>query len=422
MLKNSVLAMILVGLFCFIAEARIRHVPGEYPTIQDGINDCSGGDTLLVAPGIYYENINFNGQYLVLASKYITTGIQDYIDSTVIDGGGTGHAVIFQTGEDSRAVITGFTITNGYSDNGGGIYCENSSPVISHNKIVDNTTYTGFWPYGQGAGIYCENSEATIINNLIINNNASGTDGGRGGGIFCEYSSPDMINNTIFGNNAMWYGGAIFSNFSAPNITNCILWGNSAPEGSEIYQEGTPIPQVNYSDIYAGWPGQGNINANPEFRDRNQGDFHLMSTEYGFPYDSPCIDVGAPYIRDLVLDSLWGLGTISSDVGAYGGGDFELSSSDDEAPEKPGKIGLVRNYPNPFNSQTVVSFYLFEAGDVSIEIFDILGRSIGSLHDSYLEEGHHNIMWDGDDHSGGIYLYSVKGTSFNITKKMLLLK
>lgn len=422
MLKNSILVIILAGLFCFNAEARIRHVPGEYPTIQDGINDCSGGDTLLVAPGTYYENLNFNGQYLVLASMYLTTGDQDYIASTVIDGGASGHVVIFHTGEDSRAVITGFTITNGHSDNGGGIFCGDASPVISHNIIINNTTYTGFWPYGQGAGIYCENSEAKILNNLILYNNASGTDGGRGGGICCDYSSPDLIDNTLYGNQAVSSGGAVFTNSSDPNIINCILWGNNAPQGSEIYHEGAPIPQVTYSDIYAGWQGQGNINANPEFRDRNQGDFHLMSTEYGYPYDSPCIDVGAPYILDIVLDSLSGLGTFSSDMGAFGGGDFELASTDDEIPERADHIALVRNYPNPFNSRTVISFYLFEPGDVSVDIFDILGRRVELLHNSYLENGIHNILWDGDNHTGGIYLYSVKGESFSITKKMLLLK
>jgi hypothetical protein len=421
MLKNSVLLIILSGLLFVSAGARIRHVPGEYPTIQDGINDCSGGDTLLVAPGTYYESINFNGQYLVLASTFLTTGNPGFINSTVIDGGSTGRVITFETGEDNRAVVTGFTITNGNSDNGGAIYCENSSPVISNNVIVDNTVYTGFWPYGQGAGIYCDNSEATILNNLIINNYAGGTDGGRGGGIFCQDSSPDIINNTFFGNETSGYGGAIFSFSSTPDITNCILWGNSAPEGSEIYYEGD-VPQVTYSDIYAGWSGEGNINSNPEFRNRNQGDFHLMSTAYGYPYDSPCIDAGASYIRDIALDSLWGLGTISSDMGAYGGGDFELAEIEDEIPEKPGTISLVKNYPNPFNSRTVIGFYLSEGSDVSVEIFDILGRRIESLNNSYLEEGHHKFAWDGDDLSGGIYLYSVKGESLNVTRKMLLLK
>jgi len=395
MLKNSILAIAFFSLFFTSANARIRHVPGEYPTIQD--------------------------QYLVLSSLFLTTGIQDYIDSTVIDGSASGHVVTFQTGEDSRAVIAGFTITNGHSDNGGGIYCENSSPVISNNIITGNTTYTGFWPYGQGAGIYCENSEATILNNLIINNNASGTDGGRGGGIFCENSSPDIINNTFYGNQAMWYGGAVFSNSSMPVITNCILWGNNAPEGSEIYYDGS-APVVTYTDIYAGWPGEGNINSNPEFRNRNQGDFHLMSTEYGYPYDSPCIDAGAPFIRDMALDSLWGLGTFSSDMGAYGGGDFEQAAIEDGIPDSPKEIALVKNYPNPFNSQTVISFYLTEPGDVSIEIFDILGRGIETIHKSYLESGRHSFIWDGENCSGGIYFYFIKGETFQVSRKMLLLK
>jgi len=421
MLKNNILTIALSILLFVSVDARIRHVPSEYPTIQDGINDCSGGDTLLVAPGTYYENINFNGQYLVLASTFLTTGNPDFINSTVIDGGSASRVMTFETGEDSRAVVTGFTITNGYSDNGGAVYCENSSPVISNNVIVNNTASTGFWPYGQGAGIYCDNSEATILNNLIINNHAGETDGGRGGGIFCQDSSPDIINNTFFGNETNGYGGAIFSSSSFPVITNCILWGNSAPEGSEIYYEGDP-PQVTYSDVYAGWSGEGNINSNPEFRDRNQGDFHLMSTAYGYPYDSPCIDAGAPYIRDIALDSLWGLGTISSDMGAYGGGDFELAATEDEIPEKPMKMALVKNYPNPFNSRTVISFYLSEGSNVSVEIFDILGRRIESLHNSYLEEGYHKFAWDGDGLSGGIYLYSVKSKSFSVARKMLLLK
>jgi hypothetical protein len=422
LLKRYFLTLIIIGFICVNADARIRHVPGEYSTIQEGINDCGGGDTLLVDPGTYYENINFNGQYLVLASMFLMTGDQDYIESTVLNGGGGGHVVSLRNGEDSRAVITGFTITDGYADNGGGIYCVDSSPTIANNLIIDNTTYTGFWPYGQGAGIYCDHSDATIINNMIVENHAIGTNGGRGGGICCEYSSPDLINNTIYGNNAMWFGGGMFSNSSAPNIINCIFWGNTAPEGPEISYDGAAIPQVTYSDIYAGWPGVGNINSNPEFRDRPQGDFHLMSTDYGYPYDSPCIDVGAPYIRDMMLDSLWGLGTLTSDLGAFGGRDFELAGIDDDLPERPGIITLMGNYPNPFNSQTMIRFYLSESSDISVEIFDILGRKVETLFNSNLQEGEHNISWDGDDHPGGVYLYSVRGEDFNITRKMLLLK
>jgi len=421
MLKKVVISTISVCLLFAMAEGRIRHVPGEYSTIQEGINDCSGGDTLLVDPGTYYENITFNGQYLVLASTFLTTGNPDFINSTVIDGSNQGPVVRFENGEDSRAIITGFTITHGYSDNGGGIYCQNSSPVIFKNLIIQNETYSGFWPYGQGAGIFCENSDAVIINNQILDNFANGTDGGRGGGIFSMDSSPDIINNTIYGNEALWFGGGICSISSNAVIVNSILWGNTASDGPEIYFEDNS-PQVTYSDIYAGWSGVGNINSNPEFRNRNGGDFRLMSTQYGFPYDSPCIDVGAPYILDAVLDSLWGLGTTLSDMGAFGGGDFELAGVEDDLGEYPQLITVAGNYPNPFNSRTVIRFSLIEPGDVSMEVFDLLGRRVEAFTRQYRGAGEHNIIWDGENKSAGVYFYTIKGDSFSISRKMLLLK
>jgi hypothetical protein len=204
-------------------------------------------------------------------------------------------------------------------------------------------------------------------------------------------------------------------------ITNCILWGNVADEGPEIYYSGS-APEVTYSDIYAGWSGIGNINSNPEFRDRDAGDFRLMSTEYGYPYNSPCIDVGAPYIRDVLLDSLWGQGTILSDLGTYGGGDFELAAVDDGPGEYPQLIAAAGNYPNPFNSRTVIRFSLIEPSDVSVEIFDLLGRRVEAFARQYRQAGEHNIVWDGDDKSAGVYFYTIKGDSFSISRKMLLLK
>jgi len=63
--RTLVFTAFFVAVLIITVSARIRHVPGEYPTIQAGINDCSGGDTLLVQPGTYFESINFNGQNLV---------------------------------------------------------------------------------------------------------------------------------------------------------------------------------------------------------------------------------------------------------------------------------------------------------------------------------------------------------------------
>jgi hypothetical protein len=79
----------------------------------------------LVQPNTYYENINFNGHNIVLGSLFLTTGDTSYIDSTIIDGGSVDVVVFIMSGEDSTAMLVGFTIQNGYAQNGGGIYCLN---------------------------------------------------------------------------------------------------------------------------------------------------------------------------------------------------------------------------------------------------------------------------------------------------------
>jgi hypothetical protein len=72
---------------------------------------------------------------------------------------------------------------------------------------------------------------------------------------------------------------------SSPLVTNCILWGNKAPNGSQIKNDWTSSATVSYSDVKGGWPGTGNINADPLFVDADNDDLHLLPA-------SPCIDAG----------------------------------------------------------------------------------------------------------------------------------
>ena len=106
-----------------MASATIINVPADSSTIQCGINGSSNGDTVLVQPGTYVENINFSGHNIVLGSLFLTTGDTSYISTTIIDGDSAGTVVTFDSGEDSTAVIIGFTIQKGSGVYGGAINC-----------------------------------------------------------------------------------------------------------------------------------------------------------------------------------------------------------------------------------------------------------------------------------------------------------
>ncbi len=163
---------------------------------------------------------------------------------------------------------------------GGGTDCEShSSPTITNCRISGNA----------GTGVYCLEWSAPTITNCTISGNA-------GPGVECDLESSATITNcTITENTAAW-GGAVQCFHSSLMIANCILW-NDTPE--EVYVESGDVG-VSYSDVQGGWPGEGNIDADPLFVDPNNADYHLSA-------GSPCIDAAdstavPPDVADLDED------------------------------------------------------------------------------------------------------------------------
>lgn len=211
-----------------IAQAGIIHVPGDYPNIQDAIAAAVDGDTVLVAPGTYVENLDFLGRAITVRSDADgDPATHDPVpDTTIVDGNQAGSVVMFQNGEGLDSVLEGFTITNGSgtlydvsgitSLTGGGVYCNGASPTILGNKITANGA-------NYGAGMFMvQGSAALIRSNTISANKASGRSNSYGAGICCiEDGLPRIEGNEISGNSAT---GSISS--GAAGI--CIAFGSHA--------------------------------------------------------------------------------------------------------------------------------------------------------------------------------------------------
>jgi predicted outer membrane repeat protein len=197
------------------------NVPSDYPTIQEAIDNSLDGDTVLVAAGTYVENVNYNGKNIVVGSLFLTTQDTTYISATIIDGNQNGSVVRFESGENSMAVLIGFTLQNG-SGQGGGIYFWGSDPTLTHVTISDNTaSYRG-----GGMGLWYSNPTLTHV---TINGNTSN----YGGGIYSDSSSPSLENVTITGNTAGAFGGGMYLivtnyGYSTPTLTNVTFSGNTA--------------------------------------------------------------------------------------------------------------------------------------------------------------------------------------------------
>ncbi|MDP8202846.1 MAG: hypothetical protein P9M11_12005, partial [Candidatus Tenebribacter burtonii] len=211
--------VLLIILFFLKLSATVINIPADQPTIQEGINASVNADTVLVQPGTYVENINYNGKNITLASLFLTMQDTSYISQTIIDGSQNGSVVTFESGEDSTAVLIGLIIQNGFGF-GGGIFCSQSNPSLENITIRNNTG--GF--NTSGSGIYCIYSSPSL-KNVTINNNSTVNVGG--GMALCLNSNPSLENTTICNNSAGAYGGGICCiSDSNPSLINCIHWNN----------------------------------------------------------------------------------------------------------------------------------------------------------------------------------------------------
>ena len=176
----------------------------------------------------------------------------------------------------SNPTVANCTFSDNTADFGGGMF--NS---VSSDPTVTNCTFSGNSAFTSGGGMRNSNSNPTVTNCSFSGNTATSF----GAGIFNDSGDPTISNCTFTQNEAVT-GAAIFNQSSASNpaIQNSIIWGNTNIMGTSISGPGVPALLV-FSDVEGGFPGTGNIDADPLFVDPDKGDYRLSS-------GSPCADAG----------------------------------------------------------------------------------------------------------------------------------
>ena len=458
------------------------NVPIDQSTIQAGIQAAQNGDTVLVAPGTYFENLNFLGKQIVVTSQFIIDNDLSIIESTIIDGStpqnpDTASCVVFYTSEDSSSILQGFSIIGGTGTKwidpgnpswtwrgGGGIFTFGSSPTIQFNIIKNNSvTNTTGVNGAQGGGTLSFAGNPKIINNIIMENEAR-----YGAGIVIDYSGGIIKNNIIYknfggqayGGGGIWTlgngtnpiiiennhilentvtgsgtyggrGGAMFVWMGALTARNNIIWGNTQSQGGPIAEFDGGNATVTYSNVEGGFSGTGNMDTNPVFADSN---YYLSPT-------SPCIDTGdSSSVYNDPDDSnnpgfaKWpSLGTTRNDMGAYGGCNcnlfpfFFVTAINLVKSSLPDNFKLNQNYPNPFNPETIISYQLPEFSNVEIITYNSLGQEVKTLVKKQQAAGEYSIGWNGKDNYGrsvssGIYYYRISIKNNTISKRMILIR
>ena len=242
-----VLALLIAAVGAARAQTTRNVGPGQtYTTIQSAINAATPGDTVLVAPGTYYENINFLG-------KAITVTSSGGAAATIIDGGGKlGSATVaFVTGETRSSVISNFTIRGGGADLytaaievSGGVFAYQSAPTVLNNLITAN----------QCNGVVSDEAAALIQGNTL-ENTAINTSGdcilGNAGSAVLEYGYslnfgsgviPTILGNTIE-NNSFGITGGVY--LWSGNHT--VIQGNTFR--NNVGEEAGAIASANTNDV-----------------------------------------------------------------------------------------------------------------------------------------------------------------------------
>lgn len=250
--------------FFLTKTIRAIHVPAEQPTIQDAINAASDGDSVLVAPGTYFEQILFRDRDV----KVISTGGAEVTRLARPANAPISYSsVLFLVGVTRETEFNGFTMRDERANNFV-ITGQGANPVIRNN------IFSGL--SGPASIIFAGGRGALVEKNLFFSNNVS------------EYCVKAQDPCDIVGNTFDYNYRSVYSNFYHVNLVNNVI-SNSLLEGAAGQFNSKSYNNVwnNHPNYSGTTPSMSDISLDPQYVDRWGADFRLRP-------GSPCRDSGNP--------------------------------------------------------------------------------------------------------------------------------
>ncbi len=213
-------------------ESTALVVPDDFGSIQEAIDASENEDIITVKPGVYRENINFNGKEVTVQST--NPEDNEVVESTIIDGQENDCVVKIENGEGEGTVLSGFTIKNGSARDGAGIYIDNySSPTIKYNIITENICGRG-----GGGGAFVTNGSSPKFKYNIFDNNINGRTTSRSGlGLFVRNESDvEIIDNEFINHDGC--RGVIAIGLGSDDNSNATISNNKIEDNISEYGTG----------------------------------------------------------------------------------------------------------------------------------------------------------------------------------------
>ncbi len=266
-------------------------------TFSANVSQMYGGGVALRLGSAVIEDSRFEDNLAVHGGGLLLDRTPHLVRDTVfqrnqaINGGGGGAALYpIETASDE---------TNGtfercrFEENvasvaGGALALAGGDTLVESSRFVGNQALLGG---GVVAYSVAPSSDARLeMRNSVVAFNHASADGG---GLWMVRSTGQIENDTFYGNAATGSGGGLWLDDGADvSVSNTILWNDTAPVGPEIRLGPIMLPEnfyLAFSDVQGGWPGTGNVNADPGLRDPTLRDFHLT-----WPGSQALVDTGTP--------------------------------------------------------------------------------------------------------------------------------